>query len=1200
MKRHLLLLMALLALPMGLWAEEAPEGTAVTTVSTGVYRIVNRSTGKVMTERYAGDTIHVSDRASELDYNELWVVEKKNNNYRISNVRTAGFAQNTAPFTTTQLAIVNFTITSVSGASGYFNVAPSANTGKYMNADGGLVKQGTSAAAQTAQWQFEKIASISASEVRSLRDEYNGWETPTDGNYYTIYNLYLKQVITTPYGASEGKRTLAMANEDGSYSQIWKIDGKKMQSLPTGDYIQTSAPYYTSSNANANFTYTNNSSNYSQYLNTWFVNANGTGMHAPNSGGSIVGWGAASDGSNWIFKKQNVSDEQIAAAKEEFETYSNLAENTVTITEALKTYFNDNACSSMKDNWKQATDEELTASMTAQSLPQQVIDMALKVKNNTWEDYEKEFRINDYMAYSDPNYWADQFKSATFSRLNNPTGVHVKKGQTLMIFVDTIYSGTASMQLELVGGTFDATGGSTYDLKKGMNVVYADRDGATYIFYKVNTTTNSPDTIFNKYPNVNVHIEGGYINGVIDVTRMEDWTDDQINAKYADMKSKGLFTGNTIQLKNKYITFNLWAEGAKEKIGTEVSKMVRKWEWILENMYDLAGMYGFDKKWRCQYGSFTTSSGTYAFATSRGTFYSKAAMGDAYNYNNFAKGTYYAYLWTIAHENGHNLQRPINCVGMTEVSNNLFSNLITGKNGRIQTVGHDLSLLASNYNKETNWMLEDGWLRMRMYYQLYIYFHQAKKDTTFYPRLFQALRDDPMPRNSTNTGTQDYLKFALKCCEIANADLSDFFRAWGFFIPISKYYVNDYGDFTTTTTKAEINAALRKMQKYEKKITNIFLIEDRVKAMPALYDGHKDGEMIAFKQGEHGDVGQFDEFYEGSRPQGYTYQRTDSVIKINYDGASGAVGFKVLKDGEMIAFSNQYNFNIPSKYADDYELEFYAAGGDNVDQLMSEGYSVYVYPGNEERIDTLIAAGVALPTNWVAKTKTSSGISDRLKQTPNVIVGSTCENMVISDGADFYVPSVVTANNLTYTHSTLSEYSPVCLPFAIKSDDLPFGSEICKMTAADGTTVTFTADKDAQTTAGHPFVIYSAQAPVGWSVTKTKARVVKAPVSETVDGVTLYGTFVSIDGQEAETTPLLPNADCTLFTQGSKVEPMRIYLTGDAASYNIVFQNTGTGISEIQNEDAENKEFYDLSGRRITSPAKAGIYILNGKKVVKQ
>ena len=53
-----------------------------------------------------------------------------------------------------------------------------------------------------------------------------------------------------------------------------------------------------------------------------------------------------------------------------------------------------------------------------------------------------------------------------------------------------------------------------------------------------------------------------------------------------------------------------------------------------------------------------------------------------------------------------------------------------------------------------------------------------------------------------------------------------------------------------------------------------------------------------------------------------------------------------------------------------------------------------------------------------------------------------------------------------------------------------------------------------------------------------------------------------------------------------------------AASYSFRFEGGTTGINEVKTENGEVKAIYDLTGRRVETIGEAGIYIVNGKKVL--
>ena len=92
------------------------------------------------------------------------------------------------------------------------------------------------------------------------------------------------------------------------------------------------------------------------------------------------------------------------------------------------------------------------------------------------------------------------------------------------------------------------------------------------------------------------------------------------------------------------------------------------------------------------------------------------------------------------------------------------------------------------------------------------------------------MRKNPIDKSS-GRGSTDYLHLAKKICDVAQADLSEFFEAYGMFVPGNNIHVGDYADYYVTTTQAEIDAARRYMQKYERKLGNIMFIDDHLEPM---------------------------------------------------------------------------------------------------------------------------------------------------------------------------------------------------------------------------------------------------------------------------------------------------------------------------------------------------------------------------------
>ena len=70
------------------------------------------------------------------------------------------------------------------------------------------------------------------------------------------------------------------------------------------------------------------------------------------------------------------------------------------------------------------------------------------------------------------------------------------------------------------------------------------------------------------------------------------------------------------------------------------------------------------------------------------------------------------------------------------------------------------------------------------------------------------------------------------------------------------------------------------------------------------------------------------------------------------------------------------------------------------------------------------------------------------------------------------------------------------------------------------------------------------------------------------------------------------------------VNPFRAYIKAQSGAaskefVNVIFDSNTTGISNVNNQgNAANDIIYDLSGRRVNK-ARKGVYIINGKKIVK-
>ena len=103
----------------------------------------------------------------------------------------------------------------------------------------------------------------------------------------------------------------------------------------------------------------------------------------------------------------------------------------------------------------------------------------------------------------------------------------------------------------------------------------------------------------------------------------------------------------------------------------------------------------------------------------------------------------------------------------------------------------------------------------------------------------------------------------------------------------------------------------------------------------------------------------------------------------------------------------------------------------------------------------------------------------------------------------------------------------------------------------------------------------------------------------TLSAKELEGCYaISTDGMWqplAENTVLKPFRHYLRITdiEGSPVKSENVR----SMSIRVAGENT-TGIEEVEEQSADNKEIYDLQGRKINEITESGIYIIDGKKIV--
>ncbi len=775
---------------------------------------------------------------------------------------------------------------------------------------------------------------------------------------------------------------------DGNYTQVWylTVNGSNVtfQNALTERYVQSqnNASYqFTTEATPFSFTVGEDNSTYTfkNHNNGWWDG----GLHS-DAGLNVVFWDVTDAKSKWTVEAVEMDDAALAAQK---------AALTEVSTETLGYIFTTSACTELKSPYSGYSDEDLRTTLSALSMSTSLQDMAIKVKNNSWATYsgwnktEKTFRIADYKAYSSHSRWTSILGYGhLMGRLSNPTGIWVDADQILQVYVGDIPDGE-SVALEVAG--HGQASGTTYDLHEGMNCLLMTTSGNCFVFYEVDNTTDgdTPYQLMSNYADVTVHIEGGTVQGYFDLTKGDD--DDDWTQLTTHLLSK-----ENVCLKSDKHVMNLkksWLLTALN--GSSVVDMMNVWKNLSEWQDELTGRsdnYGGQSR----YGQFCNNitsvtsvgadeQGGNPHASTYGTFYYDNYHQRIFNATNLL--TVADNMWCIAHEQGHNRQDPINMVGNTEISNNLFSNVAIYKQGRYTSRTASIQDVFDDYLAGVSWPERiarscngvDGYNQqmLRLNWQLYLYFHVNGNDPDFFPRLYDALRTDQMTRKDvsvsaeTVTGGQftaasdDYLKYYVKCCEVSGYDLTDFFTSFGFFmIPSSESltlngitttqyaFINDYDKTCLYVTNEMISAAKATVATHGYPKANITFIEDRVKAPLATYEGHAEGELRTINPdapvasfGAVGEMGQYTDF--GTPCSAYTYNISErGNVTVSGKGAVGIIVYD--NSGNIVGFYNTSTFRLPASAFDENGLKsgysIKAAAGDGTTAAATYDSSVEV------------------------------------------------------------------------------------------------------------------------------------------------------------------------------------------------------------------------------------------------------------------
>lgn len=1183
----------------------------------GLIRLHNkRTTSAYLTTTTAGSAVGATKAASGLS--QVWILEKSGSGHTMRSANTGQYLQDNfaVPAAGSKVLYIQFSPNNT-GTESYINISSSSEfsgqTCLNLGNDAKTLYKWTYSGDSGSDWAIELVEDVTEDAVRENLNAAKGYVGElNDGSYYrlisTNYNRYATEV-------SGNVQSIAL-NAD-NFSQYWKMvksgSGWAIQNVVSQKYIQiqgsTSNPYQTgSSKATLYPRRTNDKWEYK-----WVIaNSNGgnVGMHTASSQSyNVVNWGTDADASVWAFQEVELSEEDIEKARGSLKEYEELVKNIDTYQTSLDNLFTDKACTTLKSDIQSLTDEQLAANADFAALAPDMKEMVLKVKNEKWQkftntktnytaDYEKFFRIADYKIYSNYSEMCSRSNfemSNAFGRLSNPTGIVANPGDILYIYVDQAPKDECTLCIESI--TTDGvsgnhpTGTQSEGLKQGLNLFTFSQQSLIYVFYQLNNTKK----YLADYPDIKIHIEGGQLNGYWDATR------GMTNADWA-LLQQDLLQAPFLNLKTERLVFQMDADLVKSAEPKEMEGLMRIWNTICANEDRYMGVEDFEGRYNNIWNVFSGAS-SYMHSSTYGTWYTETTIPTVMNYNQMRQA---GSIWGPSHEIGHNHQGSICVCGTTESSNNLFSNINTYEQG-IQTTRRQLPCdnFAALY-EGTPWVGRGIWNTTSMFFQLYLYFHAMHHDDNFYPNLFRMMRKNPLEKRSgwdstteftadgkTTTGankcygSKDYLHLAKMICDVAQADLSEFFESYGMFVPVQNFHVGDYADYLVTTTQSDIDAAKKYMQKWPKKLGNLIFIDDHISPMKDADSNNKFEGQPASSGKKTNNTSQHDELKNGLPVgdagdyelfDGHTEYDTNndyctiSSNTISFKG-TGYIGHKFYDtNGNLVWATNAKSITMPTGLAkriqegevtvvaaeenmEDVPCPYYKSGSEKV-------YKAQVYFGNKEQTKLWWGSSKTdfsqyLPENAMGIIGTADA-PDNLLAASNIInTDGTATSIILNGDKPAYIPTAATARRVRF-NKTIDGMAALNLPFAVTSDDIPglktatYDNDVLNIT--DATLVE----------AGKPVVVNGSVGIMLTSNTEVSAG----------------------DYQELSIVKIL-GADGKSVVEVEKASPFT-YNLGEA-----------TGIRSIDHGPLTmDHDIYDLSGRRMQSVTKPGLYIMNGKKIL--
>ena len=799
----------------------------------------------------------------------------------------------------------------------------------------------------------------------------------TDGGIYRLQSVGYPTHYLQDRGGSYTPN--AVSDNPDIAEQYWEAKaadgGFYLINLMSGRYLkgQTSQyqtwPAVTEPDNNCIFTITVRSDN-SVGIRAKTTSNNGHFLHL-QSGDTPVCWSDA-DGTRWKIWSYDTTSDFIVNLKADAEASRAIVNGASELNTILGEIFADNVCSTLSPTYAAMTLDQIKATTQYQSLPAVLQAMVDKVKTGDWSEtysdgtawdskHAKRFRLQDYEPYSESDNGSWYYGVQAQSQMNNPTGIYSTSGDFIYVMVENAPKDSgATLYLASVTGTNHITGQREgTELHEGLNIIRnIDNDAAFYVSYIVNTLQKASGSTpraklrkLSEYDNIQIHIEGGQVNGYYDPypdelsegDTWEDWKYYRDRAKHTMFDLKGTRAIFHAHLEDTTKEGNSSPSPCLKSIYSDSQTIhpdstLHFWDKLIEIEHMLMGWESderltLENNWTPVGNCFDPLAGDDICDNDVSEYFNCHAMGISYpsanlymsgaswktNYNvttlqailvGLVQNT--GNIWGPAHEVGHTLQAPMNFQGATEQSNNVFSNVAAFYRGDLTSRTDYPSRQQAVFQAGKTFEENGTWGTTRMWFQLWLYYHYCGHNKKFYPRLYELLRQNPISKTMVNGQLQvknDMLQFAKMCCKAAEEDLTDFFTVWGFFVPLDNYTIGDYTSRQCTLTEADIAEVKAEIASYGYPANReIIFIDDRPGSTRSSWSSD-------MNKNNCGTMGGLNDFINGTTPTADYVFAVDGN-KVSIKGGTGGVGFLITDaEGNIIAFANDTTLTVSNETA---------------------------------------------------------------------------------------------------------------------------------------------------------------------------------------------------------------------------------------------------------------------------------------------